>query len=540
MSALHVRTEPLGGSPLSRAVVDGTVPAGWYAPRPNGADQWRARLHAVAASVEGGWLARLAPAMAATGAAAARLARVAEAGGVVVTTGQQPGLFGGPIYTWSKAVSALALADELEAATGVPVAPVFWAATDDADFEEAASTWIADAHGAERLALPPRDTEGRPMAELPLGETGALLERLLAAAGSAADPAPLEAVRDAYAPEATVGEAYVRLLRALLEPLGIAVLDASHPAVREAAGGLLRAALVRAPELERALDARTGMIEAHGFAPQVAPVPGLSLVFARDGAGKERVPLARAAEVAATTDVALGPNVLLRPVVERAILPTVAYVAGPGEIAYFAQVGAVAEVLGVATPLAVPRWSCTLIEPGVQSLLERHGLDVDDLADPHAPERQLAQSLLPDEVTRVLDELRESVARAADDLGAAPPALLPAEVARGFERQVRHRVDRLERRYRAAVARREQGLMRELAVLRGALYPGGTRQERALNIIPLLARHGRRTLLDMAAAARAHAHRLLYGELSVLRVQAAARGLEAAARAVAADGVGEP
>src|SRR4029434_6671593 len=94
------------------------------------------------------------------GAAQARLERVASARGIVVTTGQQPGLFGGPIYTWSKALTALTLADEIEAATGVPTAPVFWAANDDADFGEACWTAVGVRGGGERLRGPARAARG--------------------------------------------------------------------------------------------------------------------------------------------------------------------------------------------------------------------------------------------------------------------------------------------------------------------------------------------------------------------------------------------
>ena len=538
MSALRIRTEPLGGSPLARAAIAGAPSvAEWYEPRPLTAAGWRERLRAIGAEQgTGDWSRRLAPALAAEGAAAARLERVVAGGGAVVMTGQQPGLFGGPVYTWSKALSALALADELEAATGVPVAPVFWAATDDADFDEAASTWVATGDGATELALPARDTAGRPMSEVPLGEVDALFAQLVAAAGSAADPMPLAAAREAYHAGATVGDAYVSLLRALLQPLGIAVLDASHPVVREAGDALLRRALRRAADVERALAARTAAIEAHGFTPQVPLVPGLSLVFAREGAGKERVPIARAAEVVEDPSAVLGPNVLLRPVVERAILPAAAYVAGPGEFSYFAQVGVVAEVLEAAAPLGLPRWSCTLVEPGVQALLDRHALDVDELADPHAPERRIAQALLPADVSGTIGALRAAVDDGAARLTAVDLPPLAPPVADGFRRQMQHRIDRLERRLRAAVARREQATMRELAQLRASLYPGGTRQERALNLLPLLARFGRGTLLDMADAARQHARWLVHGEEPIVRVQAAARGLAAAAEAVAADG----
>ncbi|MDQ6718757.1 MAG: bacillithiol biosynthesis BshC, partial [Gemmatimonadota bacterium] len=114
-----------------------------YEPRPSGKDEWIARARAVISSVPTDWLDQLSPAFTATGEAARRLAGSGSGKGIVVTTGQQPGLFGGPLYTLSKALTALALANEIERLTGIPTAPVFWAATDDTDFREASKTVIS-------------------------------------------------------------------------------------------------------------------------------------------------------------------------------------------------------------------------------------------------------------------------------------------------------------------------------------------------------------------------------------------------------------
>ncbi|HEY0971156.1 MAG TPA: bacillithiol biosynthesis BshC [Gemmatimonadales bacterium] len=509
MTDLLVRTESLGGSELARAALAGAAPAGWYPVLPAAVEEWRRHLETVRESA-GDWSARLAPAIQAGGEAARRLAASAGGRGVVVTTGQQPGLFGGPVYTWSKALSALALADELERATGIPVAPVFWAATDDADFAEAAATWVAGPEGAERLELDPPELDGMPLSRVPLGDVTLQLDALARAAGSAANPAPVEAARRAYAEGTTVGDAYLALLRALLEPLGIAVLDASHAAVREAADTVLRRALRDAASLADAVDRRAEEITRAGYSPQVTPVPGLSLVALTDDAGKTRVSMSDAARVAGDAASVLGTTVLLRPVVERAILPTAAYVAGPGEIAYFAQVSAVADALDAARPVVVPRWSCTVLEPRTRELLDEYGLTVDALADPHAPERDLASALLPAGVKRALGAVRESMEAAVGELAAAgDDALVPDTVPVGFARDMTHRLERLERRYRAAIRRREEERFRDMARLRGALYPGGIRQERALNLLPLMARHGHALLEAMMAGAREHAAALV-------------------------------
>jgi bacillithiol biosynthesis cysteine-adding enzyme BshC len=431
-----------------------------------------------------------------------------------VTTGQQAGLFGGPVYTFSKAVAVLALADELEERIGLPVAPVFWAATDDADFAEACWTKIAVAGRVERLELRDAPPPGTPMSAAPLGDVSAQLEALERASGSAAFAEALDATRVAYRRDGTVGGAYVALLRALLEPLGISVLDASHAVVRRQGAAVLRQALDRAPKVAAALHSRSEDLRRAGFEPQVADAPDLSLVFVLRDDVKQRVPIREARALAQFIEPeSISPNVLLRPVVERAILPTVAYSAGPAELTYFAQVTAVADSLGAERPLAVPRWSCTIIEPHVRRMLDRLEIQYPELSDPHGLEGRLARAALPNAVTTALARVREAIDRATGALtaNADAAALVPKEAVVGAKDSLLHRLQRLERRYVAAIKRREEGLMRDVATARAHLYPDGKRQERALNFIPLLARQGPQLWSSMREAAGAHA-RTLVGE----------------------------
>ncbi|MBX9927512.1 MAG: bacillithiol biosynthesis cysteine-adding enzyme BshC [Gemmatimonadaceae bacterium] len=512
MTGPRLLTEALEGGALTRTALDQRAPEGWYPPRPLNVEQWRTRAEATRSGARA-WLESLRPAFDAKGAAKERLERVAIAGGVVVTTGQQPGLFGGPGYTILKALSALALADRIEADTGIPAAPVFWAATDDADFEEARWTTVAIDGTARHLALDRRGADGMVMAEYPLGETRAVLEALATAAGSVSAPHVLDAARDAYgARGATIGGAYVRLLRSLLEPLGIPVLDAWHPAVREQARPTLLDALRRASAVDEAVSLRTVAIERTGFRAQVQRVPRLSLVFRSQGGVKERVPLLQAAEVAAQSDAVLSANVLLRPVVERAILPTVAYVGGPGEIAYFAQVSAVADTLGVPVPLIVPRWSATVIEPNIDRMLGRLGMVVEDVRVPHLAEKRIGDRGIANAVRDALAALRAEVHGKMDglrDAVHADRALVPAPVLEGARHQLLHRMERLERRLRRAAAQREADAMHDLAEVRAALVPEGERQERRLNFLPMLARHGDALLAPMRAGAALHAGQLV-------------------------------
>ena len=505
MTTPRVITEELGGSALARAAQRGELPQ-WYRVMPSGPDGWRAYARDVARA-SSAWLDDLLPALAPSGPAKQRLQRVAGAKGVVVSTGQQAALFGGPLYTLTKALSALAIADAIEREAGVPAAPVFWAATDDADFQEASCARVALGHEVRALCLPPPSVVGIPMSTLALGDLRAEIAALRQASGSAVDEDPLDAVSTTHVTGATLGGAYVALLRRLLEPIGIAVLDASHPATRAAANPLLEAALDRAPEVDAALRARTDAIIAAGFEPQVELVPGLSLVFNADEQRvKRRTPFGDRAGMPRVEPESLTPNVLLRPVVERAIMPTAAYVAGPGEIAYFAQVSAVAEALDVPVPLVLPRWSATILEPRIERLLDRLGTRREELADPHAVESRLARAAIPHEITAAIERLRDDAARGVAGIASADrETLIPPAALEGLQQMIRRRIERLIRRYTAAVKRREEQLMRDVATARVSLFPDGNRQERVLNFIPFLARNGRPLLDVMRAEAARHA-----------------------------------
>ena len=512
MSEARVLTRPLGGSSL--AELAGRADGGTFYPqRPRTTQEWRRHIEDVRRRTPGDWLSPLAPAIDASGAAAARLDRAARNGGVLVTTGQQPGLFGGPIFTWSKAISALALADALEHATGIPTAPLFWAATDDADYAEASVTWLATRSGLRELRLPPSSRDGVSMASQPLSDMTALIDALTTGAGSAAYDAPLTAVREAYSQSATVGEAYVRLMRTMLEPLEIAVLDASHASVRRTAHPLLALALREAARLDAALADREAAIRAAGHEPQVSHVPGLSLVFEYADGVKQRVPVKRAADVSLVRDAALGPNVLLRPILERSLLPTVAYAAGPGELAYFAQAAALAPILGAPTPLAIPRWSGLIVEPYVDRILDRYGVSLEEIRDREAVVKRLVAQRIPSAVTQAIVDMRETAHRAVDALRAVLATdqrpLVDKRVIDGGEGQLMHRVDRLERRVLAAAKRRETAIVEHVDAAHAALYPLGKPQERVLNLLPLLAREGPGLLDAMRRAARDHAASLV-------------------------------
>lgn len=504
---MRVITDPLGGSELTRAFLAGRAPSGWYADTKSGSrrDMVIANAQAVVAEFRGqNWLVSLGDAFGGVSSSPAhdRLKRASE-GGLVVTTGQQPGLFGGPVYTLSKALTALALANDLEKSTGLPVAPVFWAATDDADFAESCSVVIPGNDGAAELRIDKRDDVQRPLADEPLPDIGKALDEFLRGAGSSSNSPIVELVRRAYGKSSTVGGAYVALLRGILEPLGISVLDAAHPQVREAGHALLVRALQSAASVEKTLAERNAAIKSAGFKVQVREVKGRSLVFRYTAEGRERITVAHAARVSAVARPGdLSATVLLRPVMERAILPTAAYVAGPAEIAYFAQVSAVADALGAKQPVVIPRWSGTVIEPRVDRILTRYNLKPEDFADPHALETRQAKASIPEQHRTLIEKLVNATGALDEAVKSAAP--VAESVLTGLQRDLRHRVDRFERRVAAAVKREGTTELRDIQAARASLYPLGKPQERAVSFAALLARYGAELQSQLLAAASAH------------------------------------
>ena len=192
-----------------------------------------------------------------------------------------------------------------------------------------------------------------------------------------------------------------------------------------------------------------------GYEPQVEDVSGLSLVFAREGSIKRRLSVLEAAKAAEDPNAVLTPNVLLRAIVEQAVLPTIGYLGGPGELAYFAQATAAADAMGVNRPLALPRWSCTLIEPHIQRLLDAFGITPDALARPDALEGIVARAAMDGQSSETLRALRECIETMPEALAPESDPLGLSAAVQGAMQSLQHRVDRLERRLVAGIKRRE-------------------------------------------------------------------------------------
>jgi bacillithiol biosynthesis cysteine-adding enzyme BshC len=429
-------------------------------------------------------------------------------GAVAVVTGQQVGLFGGPLFSIYKALTAVKLAD---AATrsGVDCVPVFWLATEDHDLAEVDQVSIPGADASlQKFVAPTQSPPDTPVASVTFGdEIQPLLQQ---AAQLLGDSEIIGSLRDSYCPGQTFGSAFARLFTSLFGEWGVILLDASDPELHHVAAPIYRAAIERAAELDDALLARGNELEAAGYHQQVKVTPSSALLFTLHH--RARVPLHRdssssdfviqdekisPAELSARIDSVpqdFSPNVLLRPVVQDYLLPTLAYTGGAAEVAYFAQAAVVYQkLLGRTTPV-VPRFSATLVEPKLRSLLDRYGLGLPDLF--HGPEplrEHLAAGTLPSELRSAFDNADTSLTKSLGTIRAALERLdkTLVDAADNAESKMRHQLEGLRARAARAELRQTEVLGRHAQLLSNALYPDKTLQEREIAGIYFLARYGK-------------------------------------------------
>lgn len=462
----------------------------------------------------GGFPAALLEALVPAPGTEAALAALRAPDVLVVTTGQQPALFTGPLYTVHKALSAAALARQLSARWGRPVVPVFWSAGDDHDFAEANhASWPA-ADGTVRTVTLRERAADAPLVPLwrePLGaEVTAALETL------AADLPPAEFREPTLAwlgrhfrPEATVAAADRGALAELLAPAGVVVLDCTHAAAKRAMAPWLLRALDAAAALDAELGALGRSLEQAGHAPSVTVGDGATLVMVEGRLGRDRLvregegfvtrrsrePFTRQAlaELAAADPQRLSPNVLLRPVVESALLPTVAYVAGPGELRYLELVPPVYARLGVLRQQPVPRWSGVLLEPKVQRVLDKFGIPLAELLEPAgALEARLVRGALPEATLEALQRLREAIEREFAVVAATADQIDPtlAKPVQGARQTATNATLEAEKKLLQHLKKRQETELAQIGRARDAVFPLGKPQERVLTVAPFLSRNG--------------------------------------------------
>ena len=437
-------------------------------------------------------------------------AQLADPNAVAIVTGQQAGLFGGPLFTLLKAITALKLARQVRETHGVPAVAIFWIEAEDHDWAEVRSCGVLDRELAQRVVQLGELTGANqgPVARVCLDETIETTLTDLAAMVPETEFTPwlLERLRSAYAPGVGMADAFGRWLDAVLGPHGLIVYDAADPAAKPLVADLFARELEQAGRTARLATEAGTRLQAAGYHAQVMPADGSVALFRLDNgrhpiqrdsggfrAGEDTFPSADLVAQVRTHPEAFSPNVLLRPLVQDTLFPTACYVAGPNELAYLAQLRGVYDAFGIPMPLMYERATATLVDSNAMRFLTRHDVALESLqAQDEAALNNLLQAQLPASVDAAVQDaarsIDERIALVAQEVIQIDATLEGA--ARSTLSRMQDDLKKLHAKIIQAAKRKDETLKRQFRHAQAQAFPGGHPQEREIGFVYFLDKYG--------------------------------------------------
>lgn len=432
-------------------------------------------------------------------AALAGTARLRDPRTIAIVTGQQAGLFGGPLFTLLKALTAIRLADQVAAEHHVPTVAVFWIDAEDHDWGEVRACGVLDREmnfAEVALGRLPGAGDG-PVARVRLD---ASIEAAIDALGahlapSEFTPALFEVIRAAYQPGAGMVDAFGRLLDATLGSRGLLVFDAADPAAKPLASAVFAREVELAGATPRLAAEAGAALVARGYHAQVTPTLDHLALFHLDGV-RTGIPVRDAPALldrVRTRPAEFSPNVLLRPLVQDSLFPTACYVSGPNELAYLAQLRGIYDAFGVPMPLMYHRATATIVDSNTMRFLTRHELPLEALrAQDEGALNQLLEAQIPpsvqashEEAVRAVADRMEALAHAVAQLDATLEGAVRSTIGR-----MQDDLKKLHAKIIQAIKRKDETLRRQFRHAQAQAFPGGHPQERAVGFAYFLNKYG--------------------------------------------------
>ena len=429
---------------------------------------------------------------------------------VAVVTGQQAGLFGGPFFTLLKAITAIRLAERVREDHHVPAVAVFWIDSEDHDWDEVKGCGLLDAE-LNLVEVAVSDLPGaneRPVARITFDDSvRAALQGLEATLPRTEFTADLLAqLRAAYQPGAGMAQAFGLWLESVLGPKGLVVFDASDAAAKPIVAPLFMQEIEHAGRTSSLGAAAGAALTTRGYRPQVTPHEGQPALFHLDG-GREPIrqqdnaftigsrTYTREAllDLLARAPHEFSPNVLLRPLVQDTLFPTVSYVAGPSELVYLGQLRGIYEAFGVPMPLIQQRATATVVDSNTMRFLTRHDFPLESLRPrDEAALNQLLEAQLPasveaslEEAARVVADRMEAVAKAVPQIDATLEGATRSTLGRMHDD-----LKKLHAKIIQAAKRKDETLRRQFQHAQAQAFPGGHPQERGVGFVYFLNKYG--------------------------------------------------
>lgn len=461
--------------------------------------------------------------------------RLRDPRALVVVTGQQAGLFTGPLYTIHKALSTVALAKQMEQEMNVPVIPVFWVAAEDHDFDEVASAhYVSDEGTLRRVSLKTRPVPRTPVGihDVPAREMRGMLEQISADLRDGLYTADLVAeLNTLHAAHSRMGTLFQKTLQAWLGEFPILVIDPTTRAMRRAAAAAFAQVLDRPRVFRDAALAGAKRLRDASFKAQVDVSAEHSLLYFIQDRVRSPLDLCEREDALKLRDSgesisidtlkkrlrdepeAFSAGVLYRPVVQDYLLPVLAYVGGAAEVSYHAMMGGIFHEAGRTIPPLFLRQRVTLVPPSIVRSAKKLGLSWRD--DVHAAlQEKVAQSMDPP-LRRVVEEMKQEI---RDLLGGRESYF---EKVGGRARRDLHKAQDSFIREMERLALRSERVLRKKHVEHAALSermiswlePKGGEQERLLSPLSVIAHFGTSWMHSLADLDATDMNDMIYLEI---------------------------
>ena len=450
--------------------------------------------------------------------------RLRQSDCLAVLTGQQVGLLGGPMLTALKALHAVRLAGELEARLARPVVPIFWLELEDHDQDEVSRLTVKNArHKLVELHLEAKPGAGRrvPVKDIVLGDDFDRLRRELAGIWPRTENSRTswKIIDTCYSSEDTFATGFIAFFTRLMSRFGLVLADPSHPEFKRRAASVFAAEISGPLADSEAFARQRDRMEAAGYHSQAEAQRGNLQLFIYENGEKRRlakdddefvlvslnsrISKQELLSIAEEKPETLAPAVLLRPLVQDTLFPTAAYVAGPAEIAYLAQIKPVYEAMGIPMPAIMPRSGATLFGAASRRTVRDFSIDLAEgeiFQEKGELIKHVVAKHMPNHTERLFVHARTSVAEAMTNLlgglDASDEGFVKA--AQSTARKIDYHMSKLERKYVTVLERKNEVLVRRIDRLANTLYPGGTLQERVFPVAQFINLYGE-AVLDTVA-----------------------------------------
>ena len=427
---------------------------------------------------------------------------------LVVITGQQAGILTGPMYTLYKAMTTIRLAKEQREKLGRPVVPVFWVASEDHDWLEIRETFILNSNGKLASCRLPGDGGGKSVGNQPVPTWAKIEAQLIGAMpDSEFRSSVLKQCKQFLEQAENLTQWFVLTLQWLVKKWGLIFFDPLLPEFKRLAAPMYEQILKMHSDVRDALTKRTQEWVKLGFEAQIQQtgidvnlflsMPERKLIQYIDQTfylkGQEEPwDLDALNELLAQAPERFSPNVVTRPIVQEYLFPTLAYVPGPGELNYWAQLGEVFETFGFIMPILYPRVSVVVLTAAWQKSLNKEALTLDEVYRGLEKHQERCVRERDDQhIDERIDRLRSQIEKAYAEL--VPLKEIHANVQDWLirnEAKVNFQVDYLKKKVWQAQRKRCREQLIRLQELQDGIAPNHSRQERVLNPLSFVARYG--------------------------------------------------